>query len=285
MKSLIPTGLLFGAVLTAASFAQKDTDTPQYRLSYTIFDSIIREKNLDSFPDAKSYEEWCKEVEQECLDSSGGRMMGFCYAIEWDGWVKEVYTYSDRLKRSIPDSRGKIFFDSARREWELSYTKSTDFAADVFSRRWDTIWGTMYIVIRDEETNSVFVPMVEQHALLLRSLAYKKPMEKERPPEYWDSKLNLAYRKLMHASGNPGRALLHTAEMQWIKARDTEIKLIDYVLAIKYKSRQYAHARIERTTEKRNMVASIIRQRATMFDTLIEFSKPAWVRYKKWIDG
>ena len=254
---------------------QADSGAADFRTHHPLseFDTVSTWKTMDSFPDVESFADWADSLGQMCWTSWGsGSAAWLCSDLTWNIWEKQIELFRDRLKISLPPG-GRALLDSARKEWRKTCYCTYSLTLALTGYQLAQTEGTMYIAFSEMENSNVYDSLAKQQALLLRCLTGPEA-DPERSPDYWDGSLNAWYQVLMNALSRQNQKLLRASELQWIKARDAQIRLIDYVLDTRRKSMSGSTAAVKLRIEKERLTASIIRERAQMLRNILKMTKP-----------
>jgi uncharacterized protein YecT (DUF1311 family) len=143
-----------------------------------------------------------------------------CLQIAYSSWDQVLtQTYQQLLGRLSPDAQQTL--RSSQREWFLYRDTQFKFIDKVQT----LLQGTMFYTVTQSSRKTIAKDRARQ-LQAYANLGARCP-EEQSSKANWDKKLNIAYGQLRSALDTKGQELLKTAEFQWIRYRDQELKFVN----------------------------------------------------------
>lgn len=138
-------------------------------LAYAIDYQYQEVKDFDVFASFKSVEKFEANYEkyvQDCLDNTGGGTGGIPCFIGYDMWDRELNIYYKKLYSQL-DKKGKKLLKNSQKAWLTERDLSQKFISMLLDKKY-TESGTMYLLMRAGDADSMITPIVKHRALTLR---------------------------------------------------------------------------------------------------------------------
>ena len=140
-----------------------------YTLSYAIDYQYKEVKDFDVLSSFKSIEEFeanYGKYVQDCLDNTYGGTGGTRCFIGYEMWDRELNIYYKKLYSQL-DKNGKQLLKKSQKAWLKERDLSIDFVSFLLDKKY-TEPGTMYLLMRAGDADSMITPIVKQRALMLK---------------------------------------------------------------------------------------------------------------------
>ena len=123
-------------------------------------------KELDSFKSVEQFEKYIEKYTQKCLDNSYGGTDGIPCFIGYEIWDRELNTYYNKLY-SILEKNEKKKLKESQRSWLKTRDLSLEFSKTLLNKIY-TESGTMYLLMRAGDADSMISAIIKQRALTLK---------------------------------------------------------------------------------------------------------------------
>lgn len=140
-----------------------------YTLSYAIDYQYKDVKDFDVLSSFKSIEEFeanYGKYVQDCLDNTYGGTGGIPCFIGYEMWDRELNIYYKKLHSQL-DKNGKQLLKKSQKAWLKERDLNIEFNSLLLDKKY-TEPGTMYLLMRAGDADSMITPIVKQRALMLK---------------------------------------------------------------------------------------------------------------------
>lgn len=124
-------------------------------------------KTLKSFKSVDAFESYYGKYVQECLDNTGGGTGGIACLISSDIWDRELNIYYKKLM-NVLGKKEKQLLRTSQRTWIKERDQSIKFISSLLDIEYEGKSGTMYLLMRAGDADSLKMPIVKHRALQLR---------------------------------------------------------------------------------------------------------------------
>jgi uncharacterized protein YecT (DUF1311 family) len=140
-----------------------------YTLSYAVDYDYKEVKDFDVLSSFKSIEEFEANYEkyvQHCLDNTYGGTGGIPCFIGYEMWDRELNIYYKKLYSQL-DNNGKQLLKKSQKAWLKERDLSIRFNSLLLDKKY-TEQGTMFLLMRSGDADSMITPIIKQRALILK---------------------------------------------------------------------------------------------------------------------
>lgn len=123
-------------------------------------------KTLNDFKTVEEFEKYYQSYTKECLDNGFGGTGSIPCFVSYELWDKELNSYYKKLISKL-DAKEKESLKKSQRKWIESRDLSIDFNSNVLDKVY-TEEGTMYMLMRAGDADSLIFPIIKERALTLK---------------------------------------------------------------------------------------------------------------------
>ncbi len=121
---------------------------------------------LSSFESVEAFEANYEKYVQDCLDNTYGGTRGVPCFIGYKMWDRELNIYYKKLYSRL-DINAKKVLKKSQKAWLKELDMSIKFHSLLLDRQY-TEQGTMHLLMRADDTDSMITPIVKQRTLILK---------------------------------------------------------------------------------------------------------------------
>jgi len=121
---------------------------------------------LSSFESVEAFEANYEKYVQDCLDNTYGGTRGVPCFIGYKMWDRELNIYYKKLYSRL-DINAKKVLKKSQKVWLKELDMSIKFHSLLLDRQY-TEQGTMHLLMRADDTDSMITPIVKQRTLILK---------------------------------------------------------------------------------------------------------------------